>query len=155
MQSALQSFLVDTLLPLAIMAAVLIALSAWLVRLVLFFAYRVRHRRVPNPHQNKETMGLPKGAMRTFLALVFTSMTALVILDGTTFVGAQDKKWLLGELGAIIAFYFGSRAIESYVDSRAKLRAIEKAESFDEARRLYSDENTSKELEAPDPGGSV
>ena len=99
MQSALQSFLVDTLLPLAIMAAVLISLSAWVVRVVLFSAYRIMHRHVPNPRESKETMGLPEGAMRAFLALSFTSMAALVKLDGTAFVGAQDKKWLLGSSG--------------------------------------------------------
>ena len=45
----------------------------------------------------------------------------------------------MAELGAIITFYFGSKAVESFVDSRAKIRVIGKAQSADEAERIYRD----------------
>ncbi len=125
-------YLIDDFLPVAIMAVLAIAIAAWLIRILIFFMVRLLKWREPNPHESKETMGLPKGAVRTFLALSFTSLTTLAIL-GENVIDDVDKKWLLGELGIIIAFYFGSKAVESYVDSRVKLATIEKAEKFSEA----------------------
>ena len=112
-----------------------------MIRLGVFFAYRIKDRKSPNPHERKETMGLPKGAMRTFLALTFTAIAALAVLGNGDFVVAMDKKWILGELGVIITFYFGSKAVEAYVDSRTKLAAIEKASDVDEAMSAHKDED--------------
>ena len=75
--------------------------------------------------------------MRTFLALSFTAIATMVLLKGADYVVVEDKKWILLELGAIITFYFGSKSLEAFVDSRAKLKAIEKAENAKEAVSIY------------------
>ena len=134
----MQSFLVETFLPLVIMAVVALAWIAWLIRLCLFFAYRIRDARQnkDNPLEGRETMGLPRGAVRTFLALMFTSVATLTLLAGESFVAAPDKKWVLGELGVIITFYFGSKAFETRADAQAKLKAIEKAGTAEEVGNI-------------------
>jgi hypothetical protein len=134
----MQNFLVNDFLPFAILAALTIAGVAWIVRLGLYFGFRIRDWKKgrSNPYEKKETMGLPKGAMRTFLALSFTAIAALVLLN-PNLVGSADKKWILGELGVIITFYFGSKAVETYVDSKAKTKAIERAQTTDDAVKIY------------------
>ena len=135
-------YMLEKFLPGAIMAVISIAVIAWVIRLVVFFIRRFQERNTKeNPHENKETMGLPKGAMRTFLALAFTSLAVIAIFGDSSniFVHEDDKKWILVELGAIITFYFGSKTLESYVDSKAKLKAIDKAESAEDASRIYRD----------------
>jgi hypothetical protein len=134
----MQAFLVDGFLPFIIVVIIIVAWAAWLTRLGLYFGFRYRDwkKGLTNPLEKKETMGLPKGAMRTFLALTFTAIAALALLK-TGLVSLEDKKWILLELGAIVTFYFGSKSLESYVDSRAKMKAIEKAQSTDDAIRIY------------------
>ena len=92
----MQDFRTNEFLPFSITAILVIAIGAWFIRLVLFFADRWNKRTEPNPHENKETMGLPKGAVRTFLALSFSALTTLAILGGDEFVIDVDKKWLMG-----------------------------------------------------------
>ena len=135
-------YMVEQFLPGTIMVVMSIALIAWMVRLGIFFAFRIKRWRQPNPHENKETMGLPKGAIRTFLVLAFTAMAIIAIFaeSGVVVLAPGDKKWILAELGAIITFYFGSKALESYVDSRAKIKVIEMAASTAEAERIYREQ---------------
>ncbi|HEY32747.1 MAG TPA: hypothetical protein G4O10_06540 [Dehalococcoidia bacterium] len=132
-------FLTNTFLPTAIVVVVAIAGLAWIIRLFLYFGFRYRDwkKGIANPLEKKETMGLPKGAMRTFLALSFSAIATMVLLKGADYVVVEDKKWILLELGAIITFYFGSKSLEAFVDSRAKLKAIEKAETTDDAVKVY------------------
>ena len=59
----------------------------------------------------RETLGLPRGAVRTFLMLAFTSL-ALYALFAPGLVSPGDKKWILAELGGIISFYFISKIAE-------------------------------------------
>lgn len=147
----MHGFLVDSFLAFAVIAALSIALGAWVIRLGIFFFYRWKHRAQPNPHEKKETMGLPKGAMRTFLALSFTAIATLAIFQSDEIISVDDKKWIIGQLGVIIAFYFGSKAVEAYVESRTKLRAIDKAYTADEAMKIYRE----AEEPAPRPSGPV
>lgn len=134
----MQAFLVDSFLPIAIVVILIVAGLSWFIRLVVYFGFRIRDWRKgqPNPYEKKETMGLPKGAMRTFLALIFTTIATLVLLN-PELIGQADKKWVLLELGAIITFYFGSKSLEVFVDSRAKVKAIEKAQTTDDAVKVY------------------
>ena len=44
-----------------------------------------------------------------------------------------------GQLGLVIAFYFGSKSVESYIESRVKLATIEKADGIDEAMSVDRD----------------
>ena len=136
------NYMVEQFMPGAIMVIVSVALVAWMVRLGLFFYYRWTQRSKPNKLESKETMGLPKGAVRTFLTLAFTAVALIAVLGGNSVVviDVNDKKWILGELGLIIAFYFGSKTLESYTDSRVKLKAMEHATSVDEAMKIYRDE---------------
>jgi len=135
----MQGFLVDSSLPGAIVAVLIVAGLAWLTRLVIYFGFRYRDWRkgLPNQYEKKETMGLPKGAMRTFLALSFTAIAMLALLKSPVLVDAVDKKWILLELGAIITFYFGSKSLEAFVDSKAKVKAIERAETTEDAIKVY------------------
>ena len=100
----MQNFLVDYFLPLAILVVMIVAGLAWITRLGLYFGFRFRDWRKgrQNPYEKKETMGLPKGAMRTFLALSFTAIATLVLLKTPMLVSVDDKKWILLELGAIV-----------------------------------------------------
>ena len=136
------NYMVEQFLPGAIMVIVSVALIAWMVRLGLFFYHRWRRRTEPNKLESKETMGLPKGAVRTFLVLAFTAVAVIAVLGGESVaaISVDDKKWILGVLGMIIAFYFGNKTLESYVDSRAKLKAMEQATSVEEAMKIYRDE---------------
>ena len=86
-------FLAETFLPATLMVILIIIGVAWLTRLGLFFYFRIKKRNEANPHENKETMGLPKGAIRTFFALSFTALGTLVLLDSTSLVSTVDKKW--------------------------------------------------------------
>ena len=130
-------FLAETFLPVTLMVILIIIGVAWLIRLGLFFYFRFNQRNEPNPHENKETMGLPKGAIRTFFALSFTALATLVLLDSSGLVSTVDKKWILLELGAIITFYFGSKSLEAYEQSKAKLQTIGKAQTTEEAVKAY------------------
>ncbi len=139
----IMDFFREDFLPIAITAGITIALVAWAVRLGVFFLYRILQRKdKANPHEGKETMGLPKGAMRTFLALSFTSIATLAIFSDASLgiISEVDKKWILAELGGIITFYFGSKSVEAFVDSRAKLAAIERATNFDQIRKILADD---------------
>ncbi len=134
----MQAFLVDSFIPFVIIVILIVAGLAWLTRLGLYFGFRYRDWKKgrSNPLEKKETMGLPKGAMRTFLALTFTAIAALALLK-TGLVNEVDKKWILLEFGAIVTFYFGSKSLENYVDSQAKVKAIEKAQTTDDVIKVY------------------
>ena len=135
------NYMVEQFLPGTIMVVVSIALIAWMIRLVLYFYDGYKKRKRGNIQHAKETMGLPKGAIRTFLVLTFTAMAVIAIFgkSGVVVLDAADKKWILAELGGIITFYFGSKALESFVDSRAKIKVIERAPP-EEAERIYRDQ---------------
>ena len=139
------NFLTNGFLPIALVIILSIVLLAWLLRLLTFFWYRYRNKDKPNPHENKETLGLPKGAIRTFLTLAFTSVALIAMLGGDSVIAPEDKKWILGELGIVITFYFGSRAVESFVESRARLKAIEKISDQNQLLEIYLNENKTNE----------
>ena len=141
-------YMVEQFLPGTIMVVVSIALIAWMIRLGIFVGFRINEwRKGESLPDNKETMGLPKGAIRTFLVLTFTAMAMIAIFAGkdAAFFDIEDKKWILAELGGIITFYFVSKALESFVDSRAKIKVIEMAASAKEAQRIYQDKPTDDE----------
>ena len=84
-------------------------------------------------------MVLPRGAVCTFLTLAFTGVAVIAVLseEGLVDIGDGDKKWILAELSATITFYFASKALGSAWDTRAKVKAIEKAESAEQALGIY------------------
>ena len=51
------------------------------------------------------SLGIPKGSVRALLALIFT-----FIAIGVWITTKDMPTWLIGILGAIIGFYFGSKA---------------------------------------------
>ena len=79
-------------MPGAIMVIVSVALVAWMVRLGLFFYHRWKERAKRNELETKETMGLPKGAVRTFLALTFTAVAVIAVLGGEGEASVQTTK---------------------------------------------------------------
>ena len=86
--------MVEQFLPGTIMVVVSIALIAWVIRLGIFVGFRFKDWREGNSRpDNKETMGLPKGAIRTFLVLTFTAMAIIAIFTGkdVAFLDTEDK----------------------------------------------------------------
>jgi hypothetical protein len=131
---------INNYLPVAIIVIFTISAISWIIRLVLFFVFRSKEGRKrdggkKNIYEN-EPMGLPKGAIRTFLVFIF-SILAILAIFGDLPVDGEDKKWVLLEFGGILTFYFGSRVFESYIDSRAKIKAIEQAGNATEATEIY------------------
>lgn len=91
-----------------VIIALVIAFVVWVWRIVVTFdAWGKKSA----PGIERETLGLPKGAVRTFLMLAFTSL-ALYALFAPGVVSPDDKKWVLAELGGIISFYFISKIAE-------------------------------------------
>ena len=53
----------------------------------------------------ESSLGIPKGSVRALLALLFC-----FVAIGAWITTNQMPEWLIGILGAIIGFYFGSKA---------------------------------------------
>jgi len=88
------------------------AVSAWLLRLLKHFLWVLFHLNA-EPYPG-ETLGLPKGAVRSFLVLAFTAIVYLIFADGLgTDIDQEDKKWFLTAYGTILAFYFAQRTVEA------------------------------------------
>jgi uncharacterized BrkB/YihY/UPF0761 family membrane protein len=62
-------------------------------------------------YEKEETLGFPRGTIRTFLALVITIIVVLVILLDE--FDPEVKKWVMGAYGAVISFYFLSKLREN------------------------------------------
>ena len=58
-----------------------------------------------------ETLGLPKGTIRSFIVITFTAIMFIVFFadfPGLNIPG-DDRKWFLTAYGSILAFYFGAK----------------------------------------------
>lgn len=83
--------------------ALTVAFGIWIYRVVITRAHWQDIKLFSN-----ETLGLPKGAVRTFLLLIFVSLT-IYVLFAPGVIPPEDKKWVIATLGAIISFYFTSK----------------------------------------------
>lgn len=89
---------------------------AWLVFGVialtaLMWVCRVAYFMIDDPHEGftEETLGLPKGAVRSFIVISFTAIMFLIFFGNFTEIPADDRKWFLTAYASVLAFYFGSK----------------------------------------------
>lgn len=69
-----------------------------------------------------ETLGLPKGTIRSFIVITFTAIMFLIFfgdIDGVE-IPDEDRKWFLTAYASVLAFYFGSK----YFPDRAATRGL-------------------------------
>ena len=87
-----------------VFAIILGAFLAWAFRTakVLFDDKRL---------ERAQTLGLPKGTIRSFIVITFTAIMFIVFFadyPGLN-IPAEDTKWFLAAYGSIVAFYFGAK----------------------------------------------
>ena len=56
-----------------------------------------------------ETLGLPKGTVRSFIVITFTGIMFLLLFGEFADILAEDRKWFLTAYGSVLAFYFGTK----------------------------------------------
>ena len=69
-----------------------------------------------------ETLGLPKGTIRSFIIITFTAIMFLIFfgdIDGVE-IPVEDRKWFLTAYASLLAFYFGSK----YLPDRTTARGL-------------------------------
>ena len=110
MEETIDQAIVVTAFEWLLFAIFVTGVTAWVVRIAKFFCWYLLNPNT-NPYPG-ETLGLPKGAVRTFLVLAFTAITYLIFADGLGEIGSEDKKWFLTAYGTIILFYFGQKTLE-------------------------------------------
>ena len=108
----MDQFIVDNYIPVLLLVVLLIALSAWFLRLGSFFWSRWAERSEKNPHES-EPMGLPDGTVETLLvflpALIFFKLSFsdadIVILPiQIAIIIAITAGWLLWTIRILIFF---------------------------------------------------
>ena len=90
---------------------------AWLVFAMILGAFAALGYRTwkvltnENLVERAETLGLPKGTIRSFIVITFTAITFIVFF--ADFPGlnipADDRVWFLTAYGSVLAFYFGTK----------------------------------------------
>jgi amino acid transporter len=76
---------------------------------------------------SEQALGLPTGSVRAIIALLFIVMIIFAALNG---IGLSDvPPWLLGIVGTIIGFYFGTK-------SAVKLASEDKFERIKKLKKL-------------------
>ena len=83
-----------------LLLVLLLGVSAWFVRV-----------RQGAKDTDTTTLGLRKGAVRSFLVLFYSSL-GVVLLVGPLDVEADIKKWVTAGLATMVAFYFATKILE-------------------------------------------
>jgi hypothetical protein len=104
---------------------------AWLVfgvitLTMLMWVWRVAYFMIDDPHDGftEETLGLPKGAVRTFIVISFTAIMFLIFFGNFPDIPADDRKWFLTAYASVLAFYFGSKYFPLQTSSERRGLAI-------------------------------
>ena len=89
----------------------------WLVFVIILGAFvalafrTVKVLRNDKLVERAETLGLPKGTIRSFIVITFTAIMFIVFF--ADFPGLnippEDRKWFLTAYGSVLAFYFGTK----------------------------------------------
>lgn len=87
-----------------IIASFIILMVLWVVRIVMTFCTQGK------AGEAGETLGATRGAVRTFLLLVFAAFTFWALTTPEIF-SPSDKKWILTTFGSVVTFYFASKII--------------------------------------------
>ena len=106
---------------------IIIPSFAWLVFLIILGAYVALGFRTWRAFRRNEfklrlddTLGLPKGTIRSFIVITFTAIMFLVFFGdfaGVT-IPPEDRKWFLTAYGSVLAFYFGTKYFPERFASR-------------------------------------
>lgn len=70
--------------------------------------------------RSDETLGLPKGTIRSFIIITFTGIMFIIFfgdIEGAQ-IPDEDRKWFLTAYASVLSFYFGSKFIPSRSDAR-------------------------------------
>ena len=96
---------------------IIVPAFVWLVFAIVLFTFLALARRTLQVLGDKklvdtaETLGLPKGTIRSFIVITFTAITFVVFF--ADFPGLEipeaDRKWFLTAYGSVLAFYFGTK----------------------------------------------
>ena len=71
----------------------------------------------------EETLGLPKGAVRTFIVISFTGIMFLIFFGNFPAIPTDDRKWFLTAYASVLAFYFGSKYFPA-LQTRSQRRGL-------------------------------
>ena len=109
------------------MVDITIAIIAMLVTIIFL---SLVNRFANKEKWSEQALGLPTGSVRAIIALLF-----IVIIIYAALIGIDLKdvpQWLLGIVGTIIGFYFGTK-------SAVKLASEDKIEQIKKLRKLKDD----------------
>lgn len=99
----------NTLLPAfawLVFGVIALAMAVWVWRVVRFMWNE------DEAWVTEETLGLPKGAVRTFIVISFTAIMFLIFFGNFPGIPTDDRKWFLTAYASVLAFYFGSKYFE-------------------------------------------
>ena len=105
------------------MVDITIAIIAMLVTIILLSFLSLVNRFANKEKWSEQALGLPTGSVRAIIALLF-----IVIIIYAALIGIDLKdvpQWLLGIVGTIIGFYFGTKSVVKSA-SEEKLERIKK-----------------------------
>ena len=103
---------------------------AFVALIIVIIALSLVNRRTNKEKWSEQALGLPTGSVRAIIALSFIVM---IIFAAFNRIDLSDvPQWLLGIVGTIIGFYFGTK-------SAVKLASEDKIEQIKKLRKLKDD----------------
>ncbi len=91
------------------MIVMAITLAAALVILWMISLYLIKTGKMDADEWFKKSLGIPQGSVRAIIALMLLSSLVYSIVTGATLPDLPD--WLVGILGTVIGFYFGTAMV--------------------------------------------
>ena len=88
-------------------------------------------------------LGLPTGSVRAILALLFTFIVIYAAIGKAV---STPPEWLLGIIGAIVGFYFGTKSVFT-MKEKDVLEQIEKLRKLRDANTITDSEFDTKKTE--------
>lgn len=90
---------------------------------------------------SEQALGLPTGSVRAIIALLFIVMIIFAALNS---IALKDvPPWLLGIVGTIIGFYFGTKSVVKSA-SEEKLERIKKWKDSKDENKMNADQFINK-----------
>ena len=97
-----------------VLAVLALAMVMWVWRVGLFM---LNENEAWRPG---ETLGLPKGAIRTVIVISFSAIMFLIFFGNFPGIPADDRKWFLTAYASVLSFYFGTKFFEGRAESSRK-----------------------------------
>jgi len=95
-----------------------VAILAWVWRVGTFMTD------TSQAWSQEETLGLPKGAVRTFIVISFSGIMFLIFFGNFPGIPADDRKWFLTAYSSVLAFYFGTKYFQARTERERRGLAI-------------------------------